>query len=67
MTCEECSKGVIKTILGNGITEPPYVTVIKCPFDDKFYKNLDDECCHQIDLKETIKEMMEEKDVEEQK
>jgi len=60
MTCEECSKGVIKTILGNGITEPPYITVIKCPFDNHFYKNLDYECCHQRELKEMIEMIREE-------
>lgn len=39
MICGECDKGEIRTVVGNGITEPPYVTVVKCPHDDEYYKD----------------------------
>lgn len=47
MICENCPLGESKTIPGNGITEPPYITVVRCPFDDVYYKRWSDDCCHE--------------------
>ena len=52
--CGECPIGKIETIVGNGITEPPYLSLVRCPFDNKFYKYRDDECNHQEELKKDI-------------
>lgn len=43
-TCEECTLGKTERVVGNGITEPPYVWLIRCPFDTKFYHYPDDAC-----------------------
>lgn len=48
--CEECPLGKIETVLGNGITEPPYLGLIRCPFETEYYKYPDDECNHQKEL-----------------
>lgn len=44
MVCENCKLGKSRTIIGNGITEPPYIDVIKCKFDDEYYKYPDTKC-----------------------
>ena len=44
MNCKECSRGKKQTIPGNGISEPPYIAVVRCPFDNKFYHNPDADC-----------------------
>lgn len=38
-------------VVGNGITEPPYLQLIRCPFEAEYYKYPDDECCHQEEAK----------------
>lgn len=30
MLCSECLKGKKERVLGNGITEPPYLLLIRC-------------------------------------
>lgn len=45
-TCENCGHGTKERVLGNGITEPPYLFMIRCPFDKEYYKYMDD-CCDQ--------------------
>lgn len=52
MTCEECPKGKHVRILGNGITEPPYILLVRCPYDDEYYKYPDDACCHEQPARE---------------
>ncbi len=44
MTCKECSRGIKQRIPGNGITEPPYIEVVRCPFDNKYFHYPDAEC-----------------------
>lgn len=44
MTCHECLRGKPVRIVGNGITEPPYINLVRCPYDNKYYKNPDDTC-----------------------
>lgn len=44
--CANCPLGNPKTVCGNGITEPPYLQLIRCPFENEYYKYPDDECCH---------------------
>lgn len=46
LTCGTCDIGTPVQILGNGITEPPYMTVIRCPYDTQYYRYLGDECNH---------------------
>lgn len=52
MTCYDCPKGKSVRIVGNGITEPPYISLIRCPYDDKHYKYPDDVCCYMRDVSE---------------
>lgn len=47
MNCENCNIGNKETVLGNGITEPPYISLIRCPFEKEYYKYPDDECNHE--------------------
>jgi hypothetical protein len=47
MICEECTLGKTERVVGNGITEPPYLFLIRCPFETEYYKYPDDECCHE--------------------
>ena len=56
LTCQNCELGKEKVIVGNGISEPPYVHVIKCPFDDEFYKNFE-EACNKKDERERVMQM----------
>lgn len=44
MICKECPLGKQILKVGNGITEQPYLTVVECPFDDEYYKDLNDDC-----------------------
>lgn len=48
MICGECPYGKIERILGNGITEPPYIRLVRCPYDSKFYKDFYAECSHEV-------------------
>lgn len=41
--CEDCLYGQLERVVGNGITEPPYVWLIRCPYND-YYKYPDDYC-----------------------
>lgn len=43
-TCETCKRGTKELVLGNGVTEPPYLSLIRCPFDKRYYKARDDYC-----------------------
>lgn len=52
--CDECPLGKKETIVGNGITEPPYLQLIRCPFETEYYKYPDDECSHRDEAKEKI-------------
>ena len=54
MTCEECKIGIKERVLGNGITEPPYLILVRCPYENEYYKYLDDECCHEEELKNEV-------------
>lgn len=45
MICRECEYGITVKIVGNGITEPPYLSLIRCPYDSEYYKNPNDVCC----------------------
>lgn len=47
MICGECPKGKTERVVGDGITEPPYVWLVRCPFETEYYKYPDDECCHE--------------------
>lgn len=59
LTCGSCPIGKTQRIVGNGITEPPYLQVIRCPYDDKHYKCLDDECTQQAQLEHSAKKQTE--------
>lgn len=48
LLCSQCNLGKKVSIVGDGITEPPYLQMIRCPFDNEYYKYPDDEC-NQID------------------
>lgn len=51
MICKECSRGKKQTIPGNGISEPPYIDVVRCPFDNKYFHNPDTDCTFVEQLK----------------
>ena len=42
--CSNCKYGETKFLCGNGITAPPYFSVIKCKFDNEYYKKINDTC-----------------------
>ncbi len=42
--CENCENGVSEIICGNGITEPPYLKMIRCIYETEYYKYPDDFC-----------------------
>ena len=44
MLCGDCDFGTTERVVGNGITEPPYVWLVRCEFDDELYHYPDDEC-----------------------
>ena len=44
-------------MVGNGITEPPYLDLIRCPYHDDVYKYPDDECDRLEIIKQEEKEM----------
>ena len=44
MYCEDCPLAKKETVCGNGITEPPYFTMCRCPYDKEYYHYGDDEC-----------------------
>ncbi len=44
--CGKCKIGKTEKVPGNGITEPPYLMLVRCPFNDRYYHNLEDECAH---------------------
>lgn len=47
---QNCNIGNKETVLGNGVTEPPYLNLVRCPFEKEYYKYLDDECNHGKDI-----------------
>jgi hypothetical protein len=51
MLCKDCPRGKTERIPGNGISEPPYIQVVRCPFDNKFYHNPGADCNSQEQLK----------------
>lgn len=59
MICHDCRLGQEKRVVGDGITEPPYIFLVHCPFDNKYFKNWDDECCHEDERKRKEGEMNE--------
>lgn len=48
-TCETCARGKKETVVGNGITEPPYLSLVRCPNDNEYYKSLDAYCNEWVD------------------
>ena len=50
MICHDCQLGKEERHVGNGINEPPYIFLVRCPFDNKYYKQWDDECSHEDEL-----------------
>ena len=61
MNCKDCPKGRTERVLGNGITEPPYLLLIRCPYENEYYKYPDDECNHIEQLEEKEVNMTEKK------
>lgn len=55
-TCGSCPHGKQERVVGNGITEPPYLQLIRCPFEHEYYKHPDDICSHQNERKEVYHE-----------
>lgn len=55
MTCQECECGITVKIVGNGITEPPYLSLIRCPYDSEYYKNPNDVCTRNLEIDENRK------------
>ena len=49
MCCGSCPYGHEECVVGNGITEPPYLRLIRCQFETEYYKYPDDECTHMDD------------------
>lgn len=54
MRCCSCSLGHEERVIGNGITEPPYLWLIRCPFDNAYYKYPDDECAYEDEYKKSF-------------
>ena len=46
MICHDCQVGIEERHVGDGINEPPYIFLVRCPFDNQYYKQWDDECDH---------------------
>lgn len=46
MKCEDCSLGKAERVVGNGITEPPYLFLVRCPYEQEYYKHPDEDCTH---------------------
>ena len=44
MFCGDCDFGTAEQVVGNGITESPYIWLIRCEFDNELYHYPDDEC-----------------------
>ena len=44
--CGDCSLGKTERVVGNGITEPPYLHLVRCPFEDEYYLYPNNECKH---------------------
>lgn len=57
MICSNCPLGKIEKVVGNGITEPPYIWLVRCPFETENYKNQDDECNHNEEKDKYIKSL----------
>lgn len=55
--CSDCPHGKPEIVCGNGITEPPYLRLIRCPFETEYYKYPDDECNHKEEKKKGSKIM----------
>ncbi|MBQ7818400.1 MAG: hypothetical protein IJ341_01755 [Bacteroidales bacterium] len=53
--CGDCPLGTVSTIPGNGIGEPPYISVVRCPYDKEYYHHFDDECMYPKKLQEIQK------------
>lgn len=49
MICHECPLGQEERRVGNGMSESPYIFLVRCPFDNEYYKNWDDECDHDVE------------------
>ena len=48
MYCEDCHLANKETVCGNGITEPPYLTMYRCPYDKEYYHYGDDGCLRKL-------------------
>lgn len=55
LTCGSCPLGHEECVSGNGITEPPYLFLICCPYEQEYYKYPDDECTHEKEYEELFK------------
>jgi len=52
MLCEDCKLGKEERVVGDGIYEPPYIWLIRCPFEKEVYLYPDDECKYPNLIKE---------------
>lgn len=43
-TCKTCTYGKKEFVPGNGITEPPYLLLIRCQYDNEYYKSTEEHC-----------------------
>lgn len=65
LLCGNCPLGKTETKVGNGITEPPYLSLVRCPFETEYYKYPDDECNHEENRIRRIKKYTKEKRADE--
>lgn len=56
LICSQCNLGKEKLIVGNGITEPPYLTLIQCPFEKIYYVDKYSECTHVMERERYLEE-----------
>lgn len=57
ITCNECQLGRKVSLVGNGITEPPfYITVIECPFEKEYYMDKYCNCKHESEREQSLYE-----------
>lgn len=51
-SCQNCKFGITKVIVGNGLTEPPYIEGILCEKFDLFLMSEDDFCTYFEEVEE---------------
>lgn len=54
--CSECQLGRKVSMVGNGITQPPYLTLIQCPFEKIYYMDKYSECTHVTEKEKYLEE-----------